>query len=101
MVYRWWGGGGEERLYSGGSSIDGDSILISQKPKAVEGGERHAWKLWEADGSSDRRCILSIICNITRSCYMDESEFEKTIRRSYSSRRCVLFRDRSRAEGVE
>lgn len=69
--------GGEAVVYSGGSSVDGDSILISQKPQAVEGGESHAWKLWEADGSSDRRCILSIICNITRSCYIDEWVWEK------------------------
>lgn len=40
-------GGG---VYSGGSSVDGDSILIAQQPKAVEGVERNGWKLWETEG---------------------------------------------------
>ena len=48
-------------LYSGGSSVDGDSILIAQQPMAVQGVERNAW---ETEGR--RRCIRSIICNISR-----------------------------------
>lgn len=67
-------GGG---LYSGGSSVDGDSILIAQQPKAVEGVERNGWKLWETEGSSGRRCILSGICNTRRRCFVDGSEFCK------------------------
>lgn len=34
------GGVGGWGLYSGGSSIDGDSILIAQQPKALDGVER-------------------------------------------------------------
>lgn len=30
------GGGGVVWLYSGGSNIDGDSILIAQQPKALD-----------------------------------------------------------------
>lgn len=64
-------------MHSGGSSVDGDSILIAQQPKAVEGVERNGWKLWETEGSSGRRCILSFIFNIRRRCFVDGNEFCK------------------------
>lgn len=80
-----WGVGG---LYSGGSSIDGDSILIALQlqSKAVEGVERNAWKLWEIGGSRGGHCILCIFCSIKSRCLVYKSEFDK--RRS-CSKRCV------------
>lgn len=68
------GGGG---MYSGDSSVDGDSILIAQQPKAVEGVGRNGWKLWETGGSSGRHSILCIIYKIRRRCFVDGSEFGK------------------------
>lgn len=77
MVYRWWSWWWWWGLYSGGSSVDGDSILIAQQPKAVEGAERNAWKLWETRGRGGRHCILSIIYNIRKRCFVDGSEFDQ------------------------
>lgn len=52
------GAGGGGGVYSGGSSVDRDSILIAQQPKAVEGVERNGWKLWEWERSSGRYCVF-------------------------------------------
>ena len=58
-------GGGGVCVYSGGgSSVDGDSILTAQQPKAVEGVEGNRWRLWEEEGSRGKHCSLCVISNI-------------------------------------
>lgn len=58
-------------VYSCGSSISGDSILIAQQPKE--------WKeKWvEIDSLSGIWCILGIICSIRRKCFVDGSVFTR------------------------
>lgn len=68
--------GGGVWLYSGGSSIDGDSILIAQQPKALDRVGRDGW-LWETEGSGGSCYVPSIICGIRRRCFVNRGESVK------------------------
>ena len=85
------------RVYSGDSCFDGDSILIAQQPKAVEGEERNGRKLSETKGTGGRHRILCIICRIRKSCLANRVGGGE----SYSRRRVSAQRLKySRGSGV-